>query len=84
MGCDSWDRYDFRALLQLFKNFCFINLEHDEEYYCDIGSDCSSSYPLTEDPTSSACIQCAVIGVWVKPNLDVVAPSPGGATCNNT
>ena len=63
LGYDNWDRYDFRALLQLLKNLCFINLGHEEEYYGDLSSDCFSSYPLTGEPTSSACIKCAVNGI---------------------
>ena len=58
LGYDNWDRYDFRALLQLLKNLCFIYLGHEEEYYGDLSSD-----PLTGEPTSSACIKCAVNGI---------------------
>ena len=45
-GCNNWDGYDFS------KNFVLSIWDmRKSKLYGDLGSDCSSSYPLTGDPT---------------------------------
>ena len=65
LGCENWDGYDFRAALQLHTNFILSIWDmRKSKLYGDLGSDCSCSYPLTGDPTSSACISgCVVNGI---------------------
>ena len=62
LGCENWERYDFKALLRLVK--CFILLIWDTRKNKLYGnqdstgetSGYSCSCPLTGDLSSSACV----------------------------
>ena len=68
LGCENWDRYDFKALLKLVKSFVPLVWDtRKNKLYGDqdgTTSGCSCSCPLTGDLTSSACVcGCVVNGV---------------------
>ena len=68
LGCENWDRYDFKAFLKLGKNFVLLvwDIRKNKLYGDQDGTtpDCSCSCPLTGDLTSSACVcGCVVNGV---------------------
>ena len=63
LGCEIWDRYDFKALLKLLR-CCIINLDTKKIFYNVVTSDCSSSCRSTGKLTSSACVGgCVVNGI---------------------
>ena len=64
LGCEMWDRYDFKALLKLL-SYCIINLDTKKLFDQDVvTSDCSSSCLSTGKLTSSACVGgCVVNGI---------------------
>ena len=63
LGCEIWNRYDFKALLRCCMLIWILRR------YCDqdgVTSDCSFSCLLTGDLTSSACVcGCVVNGISV-------------------
>ena len=70
LGCENWERYDFKALLRLVKSFIVLIWEtRENKLYGDqdgtgetSGYSCSCS--LTRELTSSACVcGCVVDGV---------------------
>ena len=70
LGCENWERYDFKALLRLVKSFILLIWDtRKNKLYGDKDgngetSGCSCSCPLTGDLSSSACVcGCVVNGV---------------------
>ena len=70
LGCENWERYDFKALLRLVKSFILLIWDTKKNKLCGDQdgngetSDYSCSCPLTGDLSSSACIcGCMVNGV---------------------
>ena len=60
LGCENWERYDFKALLRLVKSFILLTwdtrknkLYGDQDGSCET-SGCSCSCPLTGDLSSFA------------------------------
>ena len=73
LGCENWERYDFKALLRLVKSFVLLiwDTRKNKLYGDQDGngetSGCSCSCPLTGDLSSSAYIcGCVVNGVSTK------------------
>ena len=62
LGCENWERYDFKALLRLVKSFILLiwDTRKNKLYGDQDGngetSGCSCSCPLTGDLSSSACV----------------------------
>ena len=70
LGCENWERYDFKALLRLVKSFILLiwDTRKNKLYGDQDGngetSGCFCSCPLTGDLSSSACVcGCVVNGV---------------------
>ena len=67
LGCENWDRYDFKALLKLVKSFVLLLVWDTRKIYDDQDGTipgCSCSCPLTGGLTSSTCVcGCVVNGV---------------------
>ena len=70
LGCENWERYDFKALLRLVKSFILLIWDTmKNKLYCDQDgngetSGCFCSCPLTRDLSSSAYVcGCMVNGV---------------------
>ena len=61
LGCENWERYDFKALLRLVKSYVLLiwDTRKNKLYGDQDGngetSGCSCSCPLTGDLLSSAC-----------------------------
>ena len=76
LGCENWDRYDFKALLKLVKNFVSLIWDtRKNKLYGDQDtiSGCSCSRPLTGDLTCSACVcGCVVNGVRSPGSADQI------------
>ena len=68
LGCENWERYDFKALLRLVKSFILLIWDtRKNKLYGDQdgnGETSGCSCPLTGDLSSSACVcGCVVNGV---------------------
>ena len=66
LGCENWDRNNFKALLSLVKNFVLSvwGLRKNELYGGQDGETSGCSCPLTGDIASSTCLcGCMVDGV---------------------
>ena len=70
LGCENWERYDFKALLKLVKIFILLIWDTRKNNLCGNQdgngetSGCSCSCPLTRDLSSSTCVcGCMVYGV---------------------
>ena len=70
LGCENWDRYDFKALLKLVKSFVLLvwDMRKNKLYGDQDGTTpgCSCSCPLTGDLTSSIRLHLWVRGQWRK------------------
>ena len=68
LGCENWEKYDFKALLRLVKSFILLIWDtRKNKLYGDQdgnGETSGCSCPLTGDLSSSACVcGCVVNGV---------------------
>ena len=70
LGCENWERCDFKALLRLVKSFILLiwDTRKNKLYGDQDGNGETSGYscscPLTGDLSSSACVcGCVVNGV---------------------
>ena len=61
LGCENWERYDFKALLRLVKSFILLIWDTRKNKLYGDQDGCFCSCPLTGDLSSSACVCGCVV-----------------------